>query len=167
MPLVAISVENQNWEMVGAYAVVAVAALSQVDFPLGGVAGGRAGGGVLTGHAQWHLLQWAVLAGGVASTGVGTARGRDAGPLLLPPAQPGAAIGQAPEAPPLLVRHKGGELGRVARLADGRGLPGHPAGVRVAQLSALLGAVARHGHVGQGSDICQGDNKKKTHVYLI
>lgn len=158
---------------------------SQVNLPLGGVARRRAGGRVFAGHAQRHLLQGAVLTGGVATAGVGTAGGRHAGPRLLPSpdshhttnatnadpyattsysssttsssSHPGTAVSQPAQAAPLLVRHEGGELGRVALggLADGRGLAGHPAGVRVAQLAALLRAVARHGHVRQGADVCQ------------
>lgn len=135
------------------------ASASQVDFSFWGVGGGR-GGRKLGGHAQRHLLQGAVLAGVVTAIGVGTARRWEAGPVLLA-AQPGAAVGQAPKAPSFLVRHKRGEFRGVPGLAHRGRMAGHPAGVRVAQLAALVGAVPGHGHVGEGADVCHRRERER------
>lgn len=88
----------------------------------------RGGGWELGGDAQGHLLQGAVLTGVVTAVGIGTAGGRKARPVLVA-ARPGAPVGQASQAPSLLVRHEGGEFRGVPGLAYGGGMPGHPAGV--------------------------------------
>ena len=101
----------------------------QVDFTFGCVGGGR-GGRELCGDAEGHFFQWAVRAGlgDAATAGIGTAGWGQARPLLVA-TLPGAAVGQATKAPSLLVRHEGGEFGRVPGLAHGGGVAGHPAGV--------------------------------------
>lgn len=54
-----------------------------------------------------------------------------------------------------LVRHEGGELGGVlGDLTVGGRLARHPAGVRVAKLGALTGAVTGHCHVWKGPEVC-------------
>ena len=142
------------------------ASQSQVDFPLGGVGGGGGGGLELGGaDIQRDLLQRTVLAAaagggvasgrGVASSGaVGTAGRGEAWPGRLLPGRSGAPVGQAAQAPSLLVRHEGGQFGEGSGgLAQGGGVAGHPARVRVTQLTALGGTVPRHGHVREGADI--------------
>lgn len=101
---------------------------SQVNFSFWSV-GRRGGGGrELRGYAQGHLLEGTVLTGVMTAIGIGTTGGRKARSVLLA-AQPSAPICQASQAPPLLVRHKGGEFWRVPGLAHGGGMPRHPAGV--------------------------------------
>lgn len=125
---------------------------SQVNFSFRGVDGGG-GWRELGGNAEGHLLQRAVLTGVVTAVGIGTARRREARPVLLA-TQPGAPVRQASQAPPLLVRHEGGEFRGVPGFAYRGGMAGHPAGVRVAQLAALVCAVSRHCHVRDRTDIC-------------
>lgn len=48
---------------------------------------------------------------------------------MLLAAQPGAPVCQASQAPSFLVRHEGGQFREVPGLANGGGMPGHPAGV--------------------------------------
>lgn len=123
--------------------------------------------------AQGDLLQPAVFAGRVSSPGVGTAVGchephvghfgaAAARPALLRGQGLGAAVGhQLLLAVHLLVRHKGGELGgALGRPAVWGRLAGHPAGVGVAELGALVGAVTGHGHVGKRSEVC-GDRGRR------
>lgn len=80
---------------------------------------------------------------------------------MLLAAQPGAAVGQAPQAPSFLVRHERGEFRGVPGLAHGGRVAGHPAGVRVAQLAALIGAVPSHGHIGEGADVCRLEKNRE------
>lgn len=102
-------------------------AFSQVDLLFGGVAR-RGCGQELRGHTQGHILHGAVLPRGMAAVGIGTTGGRKAGSVLLA-TQPGAPVGQAAQAPSLLVRHEGGEFRGIPGLAHWGGLPRHPAGV--------------------------------------
>lgn len=126
--------------------------LSQVNFSFWSVGRGR-GGWELRGYAQGHLLWGAVLTGVVTTVGIGTAGGRKARPVLLA-TQPGAPVSQASQAPSFLVRHEGGEFRGVPGLAYGGGMPGHPAGVWVAQFAALGCTVSGHCHIREGADIC-------------
>lgn len=126
--------------------------LSQVNFSFWSVGRGRSGW-ELRGYAQGHLLWGAVLTGVVTTVGIGTAGGRKARPVLLA-TQPGAPVSQASQAPSFLVRHEGGEFRGVPGLADGGGMPGHPAGVWVAQFAALGCTVSGHCHIREGADIC-------------
>lgn len=134
---------------------------SQVYFSFRGVDGGG-GGWKLRGDAEGHLLQRAVLTGIVTAVGIGTARRREARPVLLA-TQPGAPVRQATQAPPLLVRHEGGEFRGVPGFAYRGGMARHPAGVRVAQLAALVCAISCHCHVRDGTDICGRERNKLFH----
>lgn len=140
--------------------VVVVVVISQVYLSFRGVIGGGAGRRELWCHTQRHLLQWGVVTGGVLTTGVGTTGRWEAWPVFVS-SQPNASIGQAPQAPPLLIRHKRGQFRGVAGLANRRRLTGHPTGIWVTQLTALLTAVPRHGNVRQGTNICE----RKTHTH--
>lgn len=153
------------------------AAPSQVDLPLGGLAGRRGGRVVLHRLAQRDLLQPTVFTGRVSTPRVGTAVGRHephvghfgtaaaaaaARTTLLHRQGLGAAVGhQLLLSVHLLVRHKGGQLGGVlGHLAVGGRLAGHPAGVGVAELGALMGAVTGHGHVGKRPEVCKEKDKE-------
>lgn len=135
--------------------------ISQVYLSFWGVIGGGAGRWELWCYAQRHLLQWGVVTGGVVTTGVGTTGRWEAWPVLLS-SQPHAPIGQASQAPPLLIRHKRGQFRGVAGLADGRRLTGHPTGIWVTQLTALLTAVSRHSNIRQWANICERKAHKKS-----
>lgn len=153
------------------------AAPSQVDLPLGGLAGRSGGRVVLHRLAQGDLLQPTVFTGRVSAPGVGTAVGRHephvghfgtaadaaARPALLRRQGLGAAIGHQLLLPVhLLVRHKGGELGgALGKPAVGGRLAGHPTGVGVAELGALVGAVTGHRHVGKRPEVCKEKETKK------
>ena len=153
------------------------AAPSQVDLPLGGLAGGSGRRVVLHRRlAQRDLLQPTVFPRRVSAPGVGTAVGGHephvghfgtaatssaaaaaaaARPALLRHQGLGAAVGHQLLLPVhLLVRHEGGERGGVlGHLVGGGKLTGHPAGVGVAELGALVGAVTGHRHVGKGPEV--------------
>lgn len=146
---------------------------SQVDFPLGGLAGGGGGRVVLHPLAQGDLLPPTVFTGRVSAPRVGTAVGRHephvghfgaaARPALLRRQGLGAAVGHQLLLPVhLLVRHKGGELGgALGHPAVGGRLAGHPAGVRVSELGALVGAVTGHRHVGEGPEVCNQKERER------
>lgn len=153
------------------------AAPSQVDLPLGGLAGRSGGRVVLHRLAQRDLLQPTVFARRVSAPRVGTAVRRHephvghfgtaaaatARPALLHCQGLGAAVGHQLLLPVyLLVRHKGGELGGVlGHLAVGGRLAGHPAGVGVAKLGALVCAVTGHRHVGKRPEVCKEKEEKE------
>lgn len=145
---------------------------SQVDLPLGGLAGWSGSWVVLHRLAQRDLLHATVFTGWISATGVGTAVGchethvghfgaaataATTWSTLLHRQGLGAAVGHQLLLPVhLLVRHEGGELGGIlGYLAVGRRLAGHPAGVRVAKLGALPGAFTGHCHVGKRPEICR------------
>lgn len=125
--------------------------------------------------AQGNLLQPTVFTGRVSAPRVGTAvgchephvghfgtaAGTTAGPTLLCQGL-GAAVGHQLLRPiHLLVRHKGGELGAaLGHPAGGRRLAGHPAGVRVTELGALVGAVTGHRHVGKRPEVCKTERQR-------
>lgn len=148
--------------------VVATSSPSQVNLSLGALVGGCGGGMVLGCLAQGDLL--AAFAG-VAAPGEGTAvRGQEAdvshlGASAATSSTPtlvchglGTAVGHEVVLPlTLQVRHEGGELGGVlgGALTIGGGLARHPAGVGVAELGTLMGAVPSHGHIRQRPEICR------------
>lgn len=134
--------------------------ISQVYLSFRGVIGAGAGRRELWCHAQRHLLQWGVVTWGVVTAGVGTTGRWEAWPVLLS-SQPQAPIGQASQAPSLLIRHKRGQFRGIAGLADRRRLTRHPTGIWVTQLAALLTAVSRHGNIRQWANICERKAHKK------
>lgn len=160
--------------------------LSQVDLPLGGLASWGGSGVVLRCLAQWYLLQATVFTRCVSDPGVGTAvRGHEphachfraastsatTHPTFLRHHGFRAAVGhQVVLSIHFLVRHEGGKLGGVLRnLAVGGRLAGHPAGVRVAKLSALPCAVTGHCHIWKGPEVCskiQNTEKRIRIIYL-